>query len=266
MWKGVEWVFSSLSFARETILLDHLRDHLDDSLEEDLTTESIARTELDLDKDLIVLIQLACKQDHLQRALDATKLLHHTSSFDMAMKVADFYRLPGLGEKIAFLKEEREEEERLKEERQRRKGWRRAAGPVPPAREGFHSEYRQGQTYRPLQDTRPAPAIARTRLTVATPSDEPSPFASRPQSNGITNGFSKQSPMQLDDDNNDNDEDESQNSDSKRKRAEEDDVVDITESISSAPKRRQVDTGSSTTNSSQLVTSTSFQVSFFVSE
>ena len=49
---------------------------------------------------LVQLIQTACKNDKLPRALKLTCMLHHTPSFDMAMRVTAFYCLIGLQEKV----------------------------------------------------------------------------------------------------------------------------------------------------------------------
>lgn len=155
--------------ARETILLDHLRDALD---EDELTSEDISKTELDLDKELIQLIQLACKHERLQRALDAAKLLHHTASIDMTVKVADFYHLAGLREKFNVLKRIRLGADRLRDERSNRAEWRGTAGVVPPSRDPYAGAGQNGQ--RLMQDARPAPPPTRHRLAAATPSDDPS--------------------------------------------------------------------------------------------
>lgn len=160
-------------FARETILLDHIRDSLDD----ELTTDEIQKAELTLDKEIILLIQLACKQDKLQRALDAVKLLHHTATLDSAAKVADFYHLTGLREKIDILKSVRLETDRLRDDRDKRRGWRNAAGPVLSVHEP-HMSYAH-RSDNPFKNVQPAPSIHRPSLTSAAPSAEPSPFSRR---------------------------------------------------------------------------------------
>ncbi|KAJ3551325.1 hypothetical protein NM688_g4769 [Phlebia brevispora] len=101
--------------ARENLFLDILRDGLGD----ELTTDEISKKELELDKEIIQLIQSACKTDQLARAMDLAKLLHHTASFDMAIKLAGFYHLIGLQEKFEALKEDREDVDRLETAREK---------------------------------------------------------------------------------------------------------------------------------------------------
>ncbi|KAI0930326.1 hypothetical protein AcW1_009052 [Taiwanofungus camphoratus] len=146
--------------AREGMLLDILRDGLGD----ELTNDDISRRELALDKELIQLIQNACKNDKLPRALDLTKLLHHAASFDMAIKVAGFYHLIGLQEKMEALKDDREAADRLLEARDRRKQRARDLVAVPAVRP-FAEPPRQ----KPFQDFRPPPPIHRPGLERATP-------------------------------------------------------------------------------------------------
>ncbi len=145
------------SFARETLLLDILRDGLDD---DELTTESISRRELDLDKILIQLIFSACKNNRLCKALDLTKLLHHTASFDAAMKVADRLGQIGLQEKIEALKDDRYDFDRLEEAREKRKTRMPdfAAVPAPKAPRA------EDPGQKAFQDFRPPPAIHRPGL------------------------------------------------------------------------------------------------------
>ncbi|KIJ49698.1 hypothetical protein M422DRAFT_59357 [Sphaerobolus stellatus SS14] len=114
-------------FLREELHVGFLRDALGGTL----TDSDIAKQELALDKEIIQMIQMACKADKLQRALDAAALFHHTTSFDMAIKVADFYRLGGLQEKLQMMKQERESRDRFAEERDSRLGWARDSAPIP---------------------------------------------------------------------------------------------------------------------------------------
>ncbi|KAG8966448.1 hypothetical protein FRC03_011986 [Tulasnella sp. 419] len=89
-------------FLRESIRVTMLRDATGSLRPSD---SDIARQELSLDKELIQLIQAACKGDKLQRALDAARLLHHLNSYEGAQKVAGFYHLVGLQEKIGMLRD-----------------------------------------------------------------------------------------------------------------------------------------------------------------
>jgi chromosome transmission fidelity protein 4 len=60
----------------------------------------IKQREVALDKELLQLVQGACKADNLQRALDLTRLMHNPGSVDAAAKIAGFYHLPGLQERM----------------------------------------------------------------------------------------------------------------------------------------------------------------------
>ncbi|KAI0665347.1 hypothetical protein C8Q78DRAFT_1118280 [Trametes maxima] len=148
-------------FARETLLLDILRDNLGD----ELTSDELGTWELALDKELIQLIQNACKTDRLARALDLARLLHLTSSFDIAVKVAAFYHLLSLQEKLEVLRADRLDD----------------TASTPP--DDFTSvpaphlpAVNAGAASRPkaFQDFRPPPALHRPGLECATPSAESS--------------------------------------------------------------------------------------------
>ena len=143
------------------MLLNILRDGLSD---DELTTSTISQRELALDKELIQLIQSACKADRLARALDLTKLLHHTASFDMAARVAAFYHLIGLQEKIELLKAAREDVDRLEDARDRRRERKAQYAPVPAPRPPAVREQRATA----FQDFRPPPEIHRPGLERAT--------------------------------------------------------------------------------------------------
>lgn len=149
------------------MLLDILRDGLGD----DLTSDEISRRELALDKELIQLLQNACKNDKLARALDLTKLLHLTASFDMAIKVAGFYHLIGLQEKIETLKEDRENRNRLLDARDQRRQRTVNLAPIPATR----IVYAEPPRPKAFQDFRPPPVIHRPGLERATPSVERPP-------------------------------------------------------------------------------------------
>lgn len=156
-------------FARESMQLEIIRD----GLGEELTTDTLAARELVLDKALIQLIQHACKTDRLARALDLTRMLHHTPSFDAAIKIANFYHLIGLKEKMEALKEEREDSDRLEGLRDRRRQIDSDFAPVPAMRlptAGGH-----GQNYmkpKPFQDFGPPPPMHRPGLERATPAPD----------------------------------------------------------------------------------------------
>jgi len=80
--------------------IGHLRDSQSDE-----NTMTIKQTQVALDKELLQLVQGACKADNLQRALDLTRLMHNPASVDAAAKIAGFYHLPGLQERMGGVKE-----------------------------------------------------------------------------------------------------------------------------------------------------------------
>jgi chromosome transmission fidelity protein 4 len=184
------WSRRAYSIARETLLLELARD----SLGEQLTTDDISKREIAMDKELIQLIQAACKADNIPRAIELTKLLHHTASFGMASKVAAFYHLVGLQEKIAFLKEKREQEEeeedRLEAARRKRRQWT-VPDPLPRSLPNLApSAGGGGPSSRPnlLQDFGPPPAVYRPGLARAVPVVETTRFSAN--SGDAVEGFS----------------------------------------------------------------------------
>ncbi|KAH9831247.1 uncharacterized protein C8Q71DRAFT_861980 [Rhodofomes roseus] len=221
--------------AREGMLLDILRDSLGDQL----TTDDISRRELALDKELIQLIQNACKNDRLARALDLTKLLHHTASFDMAIKVAGFYHLIGLQEKIEALKDDREETDRLADAREKRRQRARDLTVIPAPRTVFAAVPRQ----KAFQDFKPPPAKHRPGLERATPVVDTNRNAPRAQPQAMSSQFSEDTAAygtSFDDSVNDY---SFSSPDGKRKRAEEMQPVRDYPSpgMDNASKRRAVD-------------------------
>lgn len=73
---------------------------------------TIKEREVALEKELLQLVQGACKADNLQRALDVTRLMHNSATIEAATKVAAFYHLPGLQERIQNFKAEKERQKR----------------------------------------------------------------------------------------------------------------------------------------------------------
>ncbi|EIN11865.1 hypothetical protein PUNSTDRAFT_63079 [Punctularia strigosozonata HHB-11173 SS5] len=206
-------------FARETMMINVARDALGD----DLTTEDISKRELALDKELILLLQGACKNDKLARAIDLVKLLHHNASFDTAVRVAQFYHLPGLQEKIEALKEDREEEDRLVSARDKRRAWASDVAPIPDARLPSERGRIHGQRSKPFQDFGPAPPIHRPGLSRATPAvDGP---------HGQQNGRRRSPELELENEVMD------VTPDGKRKRS----GTGLDETLDSEPKRRAMD-------------------------
>lgn len=130
-----------------------------DCLDDELTTDEIVSREIALDKELIKLIQTAAKENNVPRFLEVSRLLHHTASFDSAVKVAEFYHLVGLKEKLGMIKADREEsEDRLIVARNKRRRWMK---PDPPLRQIAEPSTASSSRFDPLGDTRPPPVIIR---------------------------------------------------------------------------------------------------------
>ncbi|OCF45863.1 chromosome transmission fidelity protein 4 [Kwoniella heveanensis CBS 569] len=102
------------SLVRGHITLSALTDSSDPEAE-----YLIKEREVALDKELLQLVQAACKADNLQRALDLARLMHNTGTIEAAAKVAAFYHLPGLQERIAGVKSEKERKKRAPRSRPR---------------------------------------------------------------------------------------------------------------------------------------------------
>ncbi|GAA5924389.1 chromatin-binding protein CTF4 [Sporobolomyces koalae] len=87
---------------RESVFTSHRRDG---APPDDYTLKSsLAREELSIDKHLLQLIQTYCKAERLEAALDAVLLLSQPASLNAAMKVADFFNLPALSERIDIVR------------------------------------------------------------------------------------------------------------------------------------------------------------------
>lgn len=150
-----------------------------DALDEELTTPEITDREKAIDKELILLIQEACKASNVARALELVKLLHNTAFIDPAAQVAAFYHHIGLQEKINIIKAERQEaEERLTALRNKRRRWLKVE---PPLRQlAASSASYGGARFDPLSDSRPPPVIERPGMArVNKPVVEPTRYSSK---------------------------------------------------------------------------------------
>ena len=129
--------------------------------------------------------------------LDLVKMLHHATSYEMAAKVAGFYHLIGLREKIETLKADREEGGDDENEygvdprdvaRRRREQWRREASgavlPPRPIRESSRSAGYSGAKSA-LQDFGPPPAIHRPGLARAKGESVPSQLSQTQSSSEV---------------------------------------------------------------------------------
>jgi len=161
---------TKIRLERELLFVDMERDNLD----EELTTQDIVSREHALDKELIKLIQAACKSDNVSRALELTKLLHNMASIDSAMKVANFYHLKGVEEKMRILKQVKEDDDdRLEVAREKRRRWNKVDEPLRrlPTSEVNQQAFQQP---KPFQDFGPPAAVPRPGLSRALPSAESS--------------------------------------------------------------------------------------------
>lgn len=86
---------------RQQLTLAHLHDQVPPS---DAGPSRIAQLELDTDRTILQIIQGACKSDRLTKALDATKWLCLTQSLEAASKIAAFFSIPNLEDRIEELK------------------------------------------------------------------------------------------------------------------------------------------------------------------
>lgn len=130
--------------------------------------DGFPKQEIALDKYIIQLIQLSCKTDKLQRAVDLSRRLNHIASFDSAQKVAGFYQMIGLQERMAGMKRAREGDE-YEGDIDPRKGWGKVTQPIP-------RNYADVSNGRPrdseFDSFGPTPAVPRKTLARATPIGE----------------------------------------------------------------------------------------------
>jgi len=77
----------------------------------------ITKASLEVDKQLLILTQTACKAEKLEQALEAARLMTQPQSLEAAIKLAAFFHLPGLQERIGLIKEARLGESSVDRER-----------------------------------------------------------------------------------------------------------------------------------------------------
>ncbi|KAJ7262195.1 hypothetical protein B0H12DRAFT_1321837 [Mycena haematopus] len=153
-------------FERDVLMVEILRDGLDDHL----TSAEISKTEQRMDKDLLVLIQSACQNANIPRAIELAKLVHSERALDSVIKLANFFRLEGLKEKIQILKEIRADgEDRLVLAQEKRRQWTK---PDPLPRLMSATTDSNPPRPKPLQDFGPPPTVSRPGLAPAIPVKE----------------------------------------------------------------------------------------------
>lgn len=116
---------------RSEIYISQVRDSIDSgSSSSDDLEYTLKQKEIALDKELLQLVQGACKADNLQRALDLSRLMHNPASVEAAAKIAGFYHLPGLQERMAGVRSKK------RKQVPRRDRDRESYTPAPPATTG----------------------------------------------------------------------------------------------------------------------------------
>ena len=78
---------------------------------------------MEIDKHLLKIIQTSCKAEKLSAALDAALLLTQPASLEAAAKIAGFFRLPTLRERIILVQEGKTGIRREEEENKRGGKW-----------------------------------------------------------------------------------------------------------------------------------------------
>ncbi|GAA5900425.1 hypothetical protein JCM6882_001243 [Rhodosporidiobolus microsporus] len=95
-------------YLRENLFVSHRKDG---APADDFTLKSaLAREELAADKHLLQIIQTFCKADRLEAALDAVLLLSQSASLNAAVKIAGFFDLPALKERVELIQQAKEDE------------------------------------------------------------------------------------------------------------------------------------------------------------
>lgn len=83
----------------------HERDEAEATNMESDYGQTFDEADIEMDVALLKLINLACKEEKLSRAIDLTYSLHTEESIDKAVKIANFHRYSGLAERMTSIKE-----------------------------------------------------------------------------------------------------------------------------------------------------------------
>jgi chromosome transmission fidelity protein 4 len=139
----------------------------DSQLHDEEESDELIRAKLSVDKLVLTLIQGACKSGHHARAIDLASMLRSTSSIDKASKIAEFYHLRGLQERLSALREAREEDDGTAEATTR-ESWERASDAIPNKVGQYNGGGRRNGRQQYFDDFAP-PVITRRSLAAATP-------------------------------------------------------------------------------------------------
>ncbi|KAI9300642.1 hypothetical protein BJ944DRAFT_244010 [Cunninghamella echinulata] len=93
------------SYLRRRITTLHEKDEADATNSHQEYESELIQADLEMDKALLQLIQLACKSDRFERALDLVNALHLSRSVDAAVQIASHHKLTTLAEKFITIKE-----------------------------------------------------------------------------------------------------------------------------------------------------------------
>lgn len=98
---------------QSSLLASHAKDSLPASTSAytDATYDLKAKVsayEVEMDKSLLKLIQLACKNEKHQQAIDLAKTLHTSAALGGAVKIANLYAISALAERFERLKDEKD--------------------------------------------------------------------------------------------------------------------------------------------------------------
>ena len=108
-------------YARESMMTANRRDGA--PADDYAFKSALAREELETDKCLLKIIQSACKSERLHAAFDAALMLSQPGSLDAAAKIAHFFSLPTLVERIELIKDSKMGLRRWEEDNKRDVKW-----------------------------------------------------------------------------------------------------------------------------------------------